>query len=88
MSEFKDNKGRSIRLTDERLNHLETQHPEMVGQMDRVSDTLANPDSIVRSKTDASVELFYRHYRTTPVSQKFLCIVVKTSTADSFIITA
>jgi hypothetical protein len=85
---FRDNFGRTIRLTDERFNHLESQHPEMANQLNNIADTLADPDRIIRSKTDASVELFYKHYLSTPVSTKFMCIVVKQSGDDNFIITA
>jgi len=88
MHKFKDNQGRSIRLSEERLDHIESDHPEMVSQFERISETLAEPDRIIRSRTDASVELFYRHHAFTPVSTKFLCIIVKVITDDNFIITA
>jgi hypothetical protein len=88
MKLFKDNQGQSIRLTDERLDHLETQHPEMVGQLNRISETLMVPDRIIRSKTATTVELFYKHYETTPVSEKILCVVVKTAQDYNFVITA
>jgi len=88
MKIFQDYKGRPVSLSDERLNHLESQHPEMVSQLKRISETLVHPEKVIRSKTDPSAELFYKHYRTTPVSEKFLCIVVKTSRDDNFVITA
>jgi len=88
MHKFKDNQDRSIGLSEERLDHIESDHPEMVSQFERISETLAEPDRIIRSRTDASVELFYKHYASTPVSTKFLCIVVKVITDDNFIITA
>jgi hypothetical protein len=88
MQIFRDNFGRMIRLTDERFNHLESQHPEMANQRNNIADKLSNPERIIRSKTDASVELFYKYYSSTPVSMKFLCIVVKQSKDDNFIITA
>jgi hypothetical protein len=87
MKIFQDYKGRIIRLSDERLDHLETEHPEMVSQLERVSETLVYPERVVRSKTDNSVELFYKHYPTTPVSEKFLCIVMKTFRDENFIVT-
>lgn len=59
MRMFEDNKGRLVRLTDERLEHLENQHPEMVGQLDRISQTLKMPDKIIQSKTDKTIDLFY-----------------------------
>jgi len=55
---------------------------------ERISETLAYPERVVRSKTDTSVELFYKHYPTTPVSEKFLCIVVNTFRDENFVVTA
>ena len=87
MEWFKDIRNRRIRLTDEREEHIETNHPEMSVQIDKVQDTLLNPDIIVRSRTDPDVELFYRHYDITPVTEKYLCVVVKVLIDDLFIIT-
>ena len=88
MTWFEDIYHRRIRLTDEREEHIETDHPEMSGQKGKVQDTLLDPDRVVRSRTDPDVELFYRHYATTPVSEKYLCVVVKVIWDDLFIITA
>jgi hypothetical protein len=88
MQWFKDIQNRLIRLTDERKEHIETDHPEMSGQIEKIKDTLSNPDIIIKSRTDSEVELFYRHYSITPVTEKYLCIVVKVSIDDLFIITA
>jgi len=88
MKWFKDINNRRIRLTHERQEHIETDHPEMSGQIGKVQETLLNPDIIVRSRTDPGVELFYRHYNVTPVTEKYLCVVVKVLTEDPFIITA
>jgi hypothetical protein len=88
MMYFQDIRNRAIRLTDERRHHLESDHPEMAGQISRIAETLADPDRIVRSRTDATVELFYKWYAATPVTAKFLCIVVKALPDDPFMITA
>jgi hypothetical protein len=88
MIHFQDIRNRSIRLTDERLHHLETDHPEMIGQISRIAETLADPDRIIRSRTDATVELCYRWYTSTPVTAKFLCVVIKALPDDPFMITA
>ena len=85
---FKDIYGRQIRLTDRRQEHIEADHPEMVGQFDKILNTLLNPDKIVRSRTDPQVELFYQSYKATPVTDKHLCVIVKAGTNDLFIITA
>ncbi|NOR77027.1 MAG: hypothetical protein GQ523_01035 [Methanophagales archaeon] len=88
MEWFKDVNNRQIRLTHERQEHFETEHPEMSGQIGKIQDTLLDPDQVIRSLTDPEVELFYRHYDTTPVTQKYLCVVVKVLFDDLFIITA
>ena len=85
---FNDIHNRVIRLTAERQQHLQTAHPEMTAAIPRIAATLANPDRIVRSRTDTTVELFYRHYPSTAVTSKFLCTVVKVLPDDNFIITA
>ena len=79
---------RTIRLTDERLSHLETDHPEMRAQETKIVETLSDPDRIIRSTTDQQVEMFYKHYSSTPVTTKFLCIVLKILLDDNFIITS
>jgi hypothetical protein len=88
MQLFNDIRNRVIRLTAERQQHLQTAHPEMTEAMPHIAETLANPDKIVRSRTDTTVELFYRHYPCTAVTSKFLCTVVKVLPDDNFIITA
>ena len=88
MVEFRDVHGRIIRLSEERKEHLEFEHPEMANQIDRITLTLRHPDKIIRAKTDDEVELHYRYFDKTPVTSKHLCIVVKAGTSDPFIITA
>jgi len=88
MKWFKDIHNRRIRLTDERQEHVEANHPEMYGQIGKIQKTLSKPDIIVKSRTDPEVELFYRHYAITPVAEKYLCVVVKVLVGDMFIVTA
>ena len=85
---FEDFKNREIRLTEERKEHLEEVHPEMKDQIDRVQETLKIPDYVFRSISDKEVELFYKAYKNTPVTEKYLCVVIKVLTDDLFIITA
>jgi len=85
---FEDVNKRQARLTDERQEHIESDHPEMSNQIAKVRETLLNPDIIIRSKTDTEAELFYRDYNITPVTKKYLCVVVKSILEDLFIITA
>jgi len=88
MKWFEDIHNRRIRLTDERQEHINEDHPEMSGQINKIQDTLLNPDIVIRSKTDPDVELFYQHYDITPVTEKYLCVVIKVLVGGLFIITA
>lgn len=88
MTEYEDVRGRSLRLTEEREDHIRTAHPELTDLPEFLAPTIRAPDLIVRSRTDETVELFYRSFETTPVTNKHLCAVVKTVVEDPFIITA
>lgn len=82
-----DYQGRSIRLTEERLDHI-LQHSEMVGLESAIETTLLTPQIVRRSRTDETVFLYYRYQEGTIVSDKWLCVVVKYLENDAFIITA
>ena len=87
MKWFNDIHNRRIRFTEERLNPIESSHPELFGQTDKIKETLLNPDQVIRSRVDPLVELFYRYYSITPINEKYLCVVVKVLLGDLFIIT-
>ncbi len=88
MLKLRDVRGRLVRLTDERREHLETNHPEMAGQTPRIVETLREPDTVVRSRIGPGIELFYRLYDQSPVSSKYMCVVVKVLSGDNFVVTA
>ena len=88
MKWFKDIHNRHILLTSERQKHIKIDHPEMSQQIAKIQNTLLNPDIIVRSRLDQEVELFYKYYNITPVTKKYLCVVIKVSIGDLFIMTA
>ena len=58
----------------------------MSGQIDKLRETLRNPDKVIRSFTDPEVELFYKYYDVTPVTKKYLCVIIKVFAEDLFII--
>ena len=82
-----DFEGRSIRLTDERLAHI-GEHPEMASADPWIVETLASPDTVVQSRSDEAVRLYYRHHSQTVVGPKWLCAVVKVTIDDAVVITA
>ncbi len=79
--------GVAVRVTEERLAHV-LEHPEMAGEKRRIEETLARPDVVVQSQSDADVRLFHRFYETSRIGSKYLCAVVKWSDEDAFLVTA
>ncbi len=79
---------RKVRLTDERFRHINSTHPEIQGEHEKIAETLQNPDEIRQSNADEQVELWYRHYEMTVVGEKFMCVSVKNLKVDFFVITA
>ena len=73
----------TIELTDERLDHILMFHPEVRGHLKFFSETLARPQSIVLSRRDHAVKIFYSGLR----RKRRLAIVVKTNQRN-FILTA
>jgi hypothetical protein len=82
-----DYAGRQIRLTEERWAHI-SEHPEMAGMRPALEETLRAPEDVVVSLSDPAVQLYYRFYGRTMVAEKFLCVVVRFSTEDAFVVTA
>ncbi len=53
--------GTLVRLTQERWQHITHRHPEMSDQLERVLETIADPDAILDG--DSGELLAVRHYR-------------------------
>ncbi len=82
-----DYQGVPVRLTEERLAHI-LKHPEMVGLESAIEQTLARPETVIESLSDPQARLYYRYYVGTRVGDKYLCVVVKVSRDDAFLVTA
>lgn len=85
--DLKDVWGHSVSLTDERKAHL-LEHPEMTEQENKLAETLLEPDSVIQSRSDDTIRLFYRFYKQLTIGDKYLCIVEKYIEGNAFIITA
>jgi hypothetical protein len=83
----RNHEGRTIRLTDERIQHIERRQ-EMAGQEAKIDETVVNPDLVVESQQDPSVHLYHRLYEDTPVSRKYMLVAIKVLSDDAFIVTA
>lgn len=78
MTALRDFEGRVIRLTDERLTHIQ-EHPEMSDLEAVIVETVARPACVVQSVSDPQAHLYYRWYVGTRVGNKYLCVVVRSS---------
>ncbi|MBI1742170.1 hypothetical protein HYR54_03780 [Candidatus Acetothermia bacterium] len=74
-------------MTEERWEHIKTEHPIMVGKLKKIEETTIEPDVIKSSSYDPQVVLFYRFYSKIERG-KYLAVVVKWSQLRSFILTA
>ena len=85
--DFTDFKGKTIRLTDERWSHINQFHPETIGQIQFIGETIHDPDLVQSGMKDELLAI--KKYAKTPISEHKYCIVVyKYDDVDGFIITA
>ena len=77
-----------IRLTDERVRHIITNHPETKNCITWILATITNPDMIIAG--DFGELIAVKLYDKTPVTNhKYLTVAYKeTSNLDGFILTA
>lgn len=91
MHVYVDYQGKGIRLTEERLAHI-LEHPEMRGMESQIPETLLRPERVLESLSDPGARLYYRMYIGTRFGTRFgdkhLCVVVKMTDNDAFILTA
>jgi hypothetical protein len=78
--------GVPIRLTRERWQHIEARHPEMLGQREKVIETVHEPESIQAG--DFGELLAIRFYPKTPLTEKYLVVAYKETDHDGFVLTA
>ena len=81
-----DHEGRSVRVTMERLDHLQ-EHPEMQDLETEVQETIRSPQVVIAAR-DPGVRRYYRLIQATRVGAKLLCVVVEVGEVDAFLLTA
>lgn len=79
---------RKIRLTEEIYNHVCVRHPEVFGEIDRMKETLISPQTVRRSAYDEKVWLFYRLFKDTPVTEKYLMVAARILNNEGFVVTS
>ncbi len=60
----------------------------MQGIESTIEATLLNPETVVQSRRDPTVQLYYRLYAHPRVGEKYVCVVVKLLDSDAFVLTA
>ena len=88
MQILQDYRGRQIRLTEERLDHILESHEDMEPLLFAISETLESPDAVVQSNTNRNAHLYYREYVETHAGDKYVCVVVIMLEDDAFIASA
>lgn len=84
---IKDKTGRSIRLTDERWQHL-SKHLHIQQDAEKIKETLQNPDKITDYSYDKNIRHYYKYYKNRVSRAKYLRTIVKYLNGDGFIVTA
>jgi hypothetical protein len=87
MEILRDYLNRPIRLTSERLEHI-LEHPEMIEFVSEIEDVIQNPEIVIQSKADKNEEIYYNKKLTKLFGNKWLCVIVKFTNIDGFILTA
>lgn len=78
---------KKIKLTETQWKHIKSKHKELIGQTNKMIETLNDPDIVFYSAND-DVYHYYRLFPKTPVSNKHMLAVVKHINDEGFIITA
>lgn len=63
----------SVELTDERKSHILKRHPEVKRHLHRLARTLADPETVRRSRHDPEALIFYQKAS----KEYYLAVVVK-----------
>lgn len=79
---------KKVKLSEDSYDHIAHRHPEVSGELEKMKETLVNPQTIRKSMYDDNVWLFYRLFRKTPVSRKYLMVGVRLFNNEGIVITS
>lgn len=84
---FRSYDGRRVRLSDTQRLHILYFHPEALASNSRIRETVNEPEIIGRGATH-DTRVHYRFFEGTPVTAKYLAVVIKQLDGEGFIVTA
>jgi len=79
--------GATVRVTDERLEHVR-QHRELIGNEQLIPLTLAEPDFVFLSQRGVNVRVYDRQFTLSSIGDKHLWVVVKWHPQEAFLLTS
>ena len=80
--------GRTIYLTNERWNHIKSDHVEMSAELENIKTVLKEPNFVKKSEYDENVRFYYGYCKDRKSQAKYLLIAIKYLNGNGFIITA
>jgi len=60
----------------------------VVGEIEKMKETLVSPQIVRRSLYDEKVWLFYRFFENTPVTEKYLMVAARILNDEGFVVTS
>jgi CHASE2 domain-containing sensor protein len=78
--------GKRIRLTEIQWAHMRSRHPELLDQLENMKATLVDPDFVFHSPKEENHQ-YHKNFKETPVTEKFLLLIVKHLNEEGFVIT-
>lgn len=79
---------KKITLTKSGCDHVSERHPEVSGELRKMKLTLISPQMIRRSMYNERVWLFYRFFKRTPVTEKYLMVAVELLNDEGLVATS
>ena len=79
--------GNKVRLTEVQWAHIRHSHKELDNQIQKMTLTLKEPDSVYHSPVEDNYH-YFKWFEQTPVTAKYLLLIVKHLNKEGFIITA
>lgn len=80
--------GKKIVLTKSQYEHVRKRHSEVTGEIVRMKKTLVSPQIVRRSMYHEKVLLFYRFFKGTPVSEKYLMVAARIVNNEGLVVTS
>jgi len=80
--------GKKIVLTKRQYDHVRRRHPEVTGEIEEIKTTLVSPQVVRRSMYYEKDWLFYRFFKGTPVSEKYLMVAARILNNEGFVVTS